>query len=208
MAGSAQLRARLIWRGVVAVALLMTLWLSGIGRADSASDGTGSWLDEPVASSWNQVAMDVPAAHSLSGSNPRCASVERWAETPEDQALVDAGWSLMAPYRAGWGLMVVDGAGGYDGMCRPLAYESFVFVDGQLAGTISPDPMNSRTTGAGSVIALRPDQVTARFLRYAPTDPLCCPSLGAVVVDYHVDRGPDGPVLTPFRSYREPDRSP
>jgi hypothetical protein len=208
MVGSVQVRARLIWRGRVAVGLLMTLWLCGIGRAHSASDGTGSWLDEPVASSWNQVAMDVPAAHSLGGSNPRCASVERWAETPEDQALVDAGWSLMAPYRAGWGLMVVDGAGGYDGMCRPLAYQSFVFVDGQLAGMISPDPMNSRTTGAGSVIALRPDQVTARFLRYAPTDPLCCPSLGAVVVDYHVDRGPDGPVLNPFRSYREPDRSP
>jgi hypothetical protein len=105
-------------------------------------------------------------------------------------------------------MVVVDAAGGYDGMCRPLAYQSFVFVDGQFVGTISPDPMNSRTTGAGSVITLDGDRVTARFLRYAPTDPLCCPSRGAVVVDYHVERGPEGPVLRPSTSFQEPDSTP
>jgi LppP/LprE lipoprotein len=184
------------------VVLALAFWETA--RADQP----GSWLDDPLHSDWNQVGMGLPAAPAAGTINPRCATGERWAETPEDQELVDAGWSLFAPYRAGWGLMVVDAAGGYDGMCRPLAYESFVFADGQLAGTISPDPMNSRETGAGTVISVRGDVVTARFVRYAPTDPLCCPSRGAVVVDFQLGRTPEGPVLKPFRSFQEPDPVP
>ncbi len=182
--------------------LIVAVAMSTIAQA---TDASGAWLDDPLSSNWNQVSMAVPQAAPVNLINPRCADVERWAETPQDQALVDAGWSLFGPFRGGWGLVVVDAAGGYDGMCRPLAYQSFVFVDGTLAGVISPEAMNSRTTGAGTVIAVRADGVTARFLRYAATDALCCPSRGAVVVDYQVQYTPDGPLLAPFRSYQEPD---
>jgi hypothetical protein len=38
-------------------------------------------------------------------------------------------------------------------------------------------------------------ELSTHFLRYAPDDPLCCPSLPAVVVQYRIDRTPTGPVL-------------
>ena len=196
---------RSVRRSVKLALLLVASVPALLLRVVAAADDSGAWLQDPLANNWNQVGMDVPAALTVNATNPRCATAGRWAETPPDQALVDAGWSLFGPYRAGWGLLVVDAAGGYDGMCRPLAYQSFVFVDGQLAGTISPEPMNSRTTGAGTVISIREDVVSARYLRYAPTDPLCCPSRGAVVVDFQIDRTPQGTRLTPFRSSLEPD---
>ena len=50
---------------------------------------------------------------------------------------------------------MISGLAAYDGMCRPLGYQSFVFVDGVFAGTVSPEPMNSRTTGAATDVNLR-----------------------------------------------------
>jgi hypothetical protein len=127
--------------------------------------------------------------------DPRCPTVAgRWAETPDDLALVQAGWQLYGSYQAGWGLRVIKALGGYDGMCRPMHFNEFVFVDGVFAGTISPQPMDSRTDGTGQVIGLGPDQVTARFSRYTPADPLCCPS-GEAIVQYRIDRTGAQPVL-------------
>jgi hypothetical protein len=82
-------------------------------------------------------------------------------------------------------------------MCRPLGYNEFVFVDGQFAGTISPDLMDSRTDGVGDVrfFAVK-DMLAAEFQRYSATDPLCCPS-GSATVFYQVTRTPAGPVLVP-----------
>jgi hypothetical protein len=40
------------------------------------------------------------------------------------------------------------GTAGYDGMCRPRQYQDFVFVGSVFAGTLSPQPMDSRTDGA------------------------------------------------------------
>jgi hypothetical protein len=187
------------WRFVSAsVGLLVLSWV-----APSPARAQASWLDEPLAN-WNVPGMEFPSTTFEPLVNPRCLEAARWAETPLDLALVEAGWSLFSPYRAGWGIMLVDGASGYDGMCRPMGYQSFVFVDGVFAGTIAPIPMDSRASGAGTVLSLRGDVLTARFVRYQPTDPLCCPSLGAVVVEYRVERTPDGPLLVPFRTFEEP----
>ncbi len=41
----------------------------------------------------------------------------------------------------------------------------------------------------------------ATFRRYGPRDPLCCPS-SIATVGYRIDRGADGPVLTPTRITR------
>ncbi len=195
---------------LVSLALLAALvpgaTLALPGSAEVAEQADTSWVDQPLETlqPWNQAGAPLPDPVPDSGVNPRCDGLGRWAETPQDQLLLDAGWHLFAPFQAGWGIAVVGARSGEDGMCRPLGYQYFVFVDGSLAGTIAPVAMDSRATGAGSIVTVRQDSLTARFLRYAPTDPLCCPSRGAVVVDYRVDRTPDGPVLTPVRRFEEP----
>jgi LppP/LprE lipoprotein len=183
--------------------IAFALWLALLALPADAQD-EGAWLDQPLAG-WNQAGMSIPTPVNYAGNqlNPSCNQTFRWPETPEDQALVDAGWSLQAAYRGGWGLTVVDGASTYDGMCRPVGYNSFVFSNGVFAGTISPDPMDSRATGAGSVTSIQNGRVSARYLRYAPTDPLCCPSQPAVDVTFEIQSTPDGPVLVPVSTYVE-----
>ncbi len=66
---------------------------------------------------------------------------------------------------------------GVDGMCRPLGYQGFVFVGEQFAGTLSPQPMNSRTDGDMARIFLTsPSRLWVEYKRYDNDDPLCCPS--------------------------------
>ena len=92
---------------------------------------------------------------------------------------------------------MISGLSGYDGMCRPMGYQSFVFVDGVFAGTISPEPMDSRTTGAANDVNLwYADQLSAEYVRYAEDDPLCCAS-GTDSVEFTIEVTPDGPVLNP-----------
>ncbi len=129
--------------------------------------------------------------------NPRCMSGDRPAETPMDGMLENAGWSLFNSYEAGWGITMVSGLSGHDGMCRPWSYHAFVFVDGVFAGTLAPVPSLSRTDGALTRDArIESDgRLGAVFIRYATEDPLCCPSRPSKAVSYQVERTPQGPVL-------------
>jgi hypothetical protein len=156
-----------------------------------------SWLDQPLTN-WNQAGMALPQAPPMDpATNPQCLPQGRPVETDADQAVADAGWTLFGGYEGGWNTYVVRALSGYDGMCRPLGYNAFVFVDGQFAGTISPDLMNSRTDGAGDVrVFAAKDALFAEFRRYSATDPLCCPSRSATVF-YQVSRTAAGPVLVP-----------
>jgi hypothetical protein len=160
-----------------------------------------SWLDGDLRS-WNTPGMAIPAAPVFDGvPDPRCAQRERPAETAEDDALVAAGWRLFLPYQRGWNVTLISGLAGYDGMCRPMAYQSFVFVDGVFAGAIAPEPMYSRTDGAANDVNLWfADQLSAEFLRYAPSDALCCPS-GSSSVSFVIEQTPNGPVLNPVASF-------
>ncbi len=169
--------------------------LASLLPAPAAADG--SWLDQPLTN-WNQAGMDLPQAGPMDPqTNPRCVDGGRPAETSADQALLDNGWTLFSGYQGGWNTYVVRALSGYDGMCRPLGFNVFVFADGQFAGTISPDPMDSRIDGVGDArFFVARDMVVAEFQRYAPTDPLCCPSGHATVV-YRIMRTPGGPVLVP-----------
>lgn len=177
----------------LAAALALTCCLGSNG---SRAQG-GSWLDQPLVN-WNAPGMALPTAPWIDGNtDPRCSQRDRPAETDEDQALTANGWRLFGSYERGWGVTVVSGYAASDGMCRPLGYQWFVFVDGQFAGTIAPQPMDSRTDGAGRDVHLwYADQLGAEFSRYTPDDALCCPS-GAASVDYRIDTTPDGPVLAP-----------
>ncbi len=196
---------------------MMTSLLNRIGRLSAAvvlallaeqpiahAQESGAWLDQPLVG-WNQAGAPVPMPVVPTGysPNPSCASTLRWAETPQDQVLVDGGWSLQAPYMGGWGMTSIYGASAYDGMCRPLGYNAFIFVNGVFAGTISPELMDSRTSGAGMVVGMQNGHINARYVRYAPTDPLCCPSMPAVDITFDVQSTPDGPVLVPVSKFVE-----
>ena len=177
----------------------VALWCLALiaGLVPGAVRADASWLDQPVVN-WNEAAMPLPQAPPMDpGTNPRCLPLGRPAETAADQALTDSGWTLFGTYQGGWNTYVVRALSGYDGMCRPIGYNEFVFVDGQFAGTISPELMSSRSDGVGDVrFFAMPDSLTAEFQRYLPTDALCCPSGHSTVV-YQVSRTPDGPVLVP-----------
>jgi hypothetical protein len=190
-----------------AMAIFVTAPSATAGSADQSiarAQDSGSWLDQPLTN-WNQAGMPIPTPVVPTGyaPNPSCASTLRWAETPQDQVLVDTGWSLQAVYMGGWGMTSVYGASAYDGMCRPLGYNGFVFVDGVFAGTISPELMDSRTSGAGTVTGMQNGRVNARYIRYAAADPLCCPSLPAVDITFQVQSTPGGPVLVPESKFVE-----
>jgi hypothetical protein len=156
-----------------------------------------TWLDGDLQS-WNTSGMALPVAPAIDGNpDPRCVERERPPETAEDDALIAAGWRLFLPYQRGWDVTLVSGLAAYDGMCRPFGYQYFVFVDGVFAGTIAPEPMNSRTDGAaGDVNLWYADSISAEYHRYAPDDPLCCPS-GSTSVDFTIADTPEGPVLNP-----------
>ncbi|MFN0072902.1 MAG: LppP/LprE family lipoprotein [Chloroflexota bacterium] len=169
------------------------------GPAISAVHAQSSWLDEPIRQ-WNQPGMSVPnlqKSETEPGLDPRCMATSRPAETVSDAVIESAGWSLFNTYEAGWGISLIYGLSGHDGMCRPWAYHAFVFVDGAFAGTLAPLPSLSRTDGAlGRDVRIEGDgRLGAVFIRYAAEDPLCCPSRPSVAVNYRVERTPSGPVL-------------
>jgi hypothetical protein len=178
----------------------MVLGLAATAQAD------GSWLDQPPQG-WNQPGQAVPAAPSgFYGADAMCVAQERPPETAQDQALVSAGWHhLIDAYQGGWGVMLVGGSAGYDGMCRPNGYQFFVFMNGQFAGTLSPDVMDARSDGSGQVQWMYgPSNIAASFVHYLPEDPLCCPSGGSVIVYYAVTDTPAGPVVNPTQMIKRP----
>lgn len=156
-----------------------------------------SWLDEPKPASWNRPAAPIPRAPTLRDTNtdPRCKEMARPAETAPDRRVRERGWQLVGAYEGGWEILVIRATAGYDGMCRPRAYQGFVFVRGMFAGTLSPQPMESRGDGAvGQVFIQDGNRVVAEYLRYAASDPLCCPSRTTTVV---FEVGKEMPVVRP-----------
>jgi hypothetical protein len=149
-----------------------------------------TWLDELNPRNWNKAGMSIPAAPPPQQENARaCEGHSRPPQFLEDTNVSEQGWKLMGPYQGGWNVLVIAAAAGYDGMCRPLRYQYFVFVRGAFAGTLSPELMNSRTDGALNRVSFHPSGNTldAQYLRYTPSDALCCPSRTANVV-FEIDR--------------------
>ena len=168
----------------------------------SAGQGTpSSWLDRPLTN-WNQAGSPVPAAPA--GEEAAESVIRRCQLTPPrstaaERAIEAAGW---IPF---WNVdqqlvredvEIIAGMRGADGMCRPATYNLFVFVGGRFAGVLSPMPMTSRLDSSSGVVRLPLPGVTAEFVRFASTDPLCCPS-SRVTVRYRIDRTAAGPVVAP-----------
>jgi hypothetical protein len=127
--------------------------------------------------------------------DPRCETHTRVPESEADKQLTDLGWDLIGGYQGGWGILVIQGAAGYDGMCRPRAYQDFVFLHGVFAGTLSPSTMDARGDGALNRVTLQDDRrLVAEYARYTAADALCCPSRTTNVV---FEIGSDQAVVRP-----------
>jgi hypothetical protein len=178
---------------------LLVLGLVGSALTPRAALADGAWLDDQSVT-WNTPGMKMPTPVQnrpgpATDVDTRCTNQARPAETDEDRALERAGWTIYGGYEAGWGIRIVRGLAGYDGMCRPLEYQAFVFVDGTLAGTLSPTPMDARTDGSLIDSDLYPgDQIYAQYARYTQDDALCCPSATSNV-GFKIDRSGAAPVL-------------
>jgi hypothetical protein len=180
----------------IAVLLLLGLSL----RAQTPEP---SWLDRPL-SNWNvsgrALPRAVPNGETIVEVSKRC-SMPAPTSTPGERALANAGWlpfHMFDRQIVQRDVEIIGGLAGADGMCRPTQFNVFVFVNGQLAGTLSPSEMDSRTDGSiGGAIRLAEDEtIAAEFARYAGVDPLCCPS-GRVTVRYRIDRTSRAPVVVP-----------
>jgi heat shock protein HslJ len=166
----------------------MVTCLPAIGAAQGQA---AAWLDSPKPANWNMPAQAVPAAPKLPGTvDARCRASARPVQLAEDKQVRGRGWDLVGAFHGGWQTVVIRATAGYDGMCRPRQYQDFVFVRGVFAGTLSPQPMDSRADGAiGQVWLQNGTQLTAEYARYAANDALCCPSrMTSVVFDIAGDK--------------------
>jgi hypothetical protein len=164
---------------MTSLAAALTIGGAGLARGQQRT----SWLDAAKPMTWNVRRASIPAAPRVEGAiDPRCRAQARPAQSEADRRVHSQGWELVGAYQGGWQMLVVEGTAGYDGMCRPRLYQAFVFVRGVFAGTLSPQPMDSRTDGALSRVTLADKRITAEYLRYLTSDPLCCASRTAIVV--------------------------
>jgi len=179
----------------VASSLFITL-IVALGGVAGAQDKSASWLDEVKPASWNTAGSAIPAAPKIEASaDPRCQSGARPPQLEEDTRVHERGWDLVGAFQGGWQILVIRGAAGYDGMCRPRQYQDFVFVRGVFAGTLSPHPADSRTDGAPMQVFLQSGtRLIAEYQRYAATDPACCASRTTTVT---FDIASDPPVVRP-----------
>jgi len=177
------------WLSVFAIVFIATL---GSGQGPSQT----IWLDKQI-SNWNKSVAGPPNSRKIGdvAFAPECDL--RSADTAEDRVLTRAGWTLFGPQEKFGGTLVVVATSNVDGMCRPLDYQVFVFVKGRFAGTLSPLPMNSRTDGAESSVHFSSElALSADFLRYKASDPMCCPSR-TTRVSYRIEKKNGEPILVP-----------
>jgi hypothetical protein len=188
---------------LVASAALVTMFL-----VPTTATADGAWLDGPVTN-WNTPGMAIPQAPPRDPSlNPRCFEVTILPVAPQEQVVADAGWMLYGPAYAGLPIEFVHAMAGFDGMCRPLQFQVFLFVDGELAGTFSPVLMDSRTDGALiQALAYPDDLMQTGYARYTPQDPLCCPS-GRSTARWKIDRSSGSPVVLLQSVKTEPTSAP
>jgi hypothetical protein len=143
-----------------------------------------SWLDAKMKQ-WNRAGGSIPKVKQPFGEadikdlKNRC-DASRQSPDPasaEVRTVAARGWKVFQSQSDFHGVVVVSAQQDYDGMCRPIGYQDFVFVNGVFAGTLSPKSMDARSDGASVTISFPGDgKLSAEFVRYAVRDPLCCPS--------------------------------
>lgn len=176
------------------VKLAATMLLAALA---AAADRPSSWLEGTSVANWNKAGAELPKAPAAPSPDPRCLEQARPAVSRDDRAVVAAGWTLVGAAQVFGKTRAFLATAGYDGMCRPHEYQAFVYVEGRLAGTLSPQPMRARSDGALLNLRLTSEAaLTGEFARYLQQDPLCCPSRMSHV-SYKVESGEAGPLLVP-----------
>jgi LppP/LprE lipoprotein len=167
--------------------------------AEQSVEPARSWLDRPLLN-WNRQGNELPqlprpVREGESSLDSRCREQVRLPAVAAERAVVQLGWTLYGPAQIFANVRVFTAMAGVDGMCRPLGYQAFVYMEGRYAGTLSPVPMNSRNDGALTTIRLvSATRIFGEFIRYRDSDPLCCPS-SASRVTYSL-RNDEIPALT------------
>ncbi|MGB5594371.1 MAG: LppP/LprE family lipoprotein [Crocosphaera sp.] len=163
---------------------------------------TKIWLDNELKN-WNKIGQMIPNAPKIDADPPsidRCKEQVREAKTPQERSIFKAGWELFGPRQTYDQTTVITAMSGVDGMCRPLGYQAFVFVEEQFAGTLSPQAMNSRTDGDISRILLTSSSnLFVEYKRYNESDALCCAS-GMSRVSFKIEPRDAKPLLIPVEA--------
>jgi hypothetical protein len=182
----------------VSVALAAGIFYCGEAATARAQPTSPSWLDRPLHN-WNKPGGKIPQAPPPTFEEfSTCKGLIRQPAGDEDRAVMAAGWQLVGASQTLSGTTLIVAESGADAMCRPRAYQEFVFVNQNFAGTISPIPMNSRKDGStGPPEIVRPDSLTVSFNRYKNADALCCPS-SETRVSYKIETVNGLPLLVPL----------
>ena len=171
-----------------------------------------TWFERKPLTNWNKPGASIPKAPANNFSNrAECRQQLRNPAIPEERAVKAAGWILFngrGKTQSSGGVVLVKGqeSDNFDGMCRPLGYQQFVFVNGVFAGTISPILMNSRSDGNLFQTDIKtPSRLKALFSRYIPKDPACCAS-NISEVTYRIDVTNKKPLVVPIqvKTYANP----
>ena len=102
----------------------------------------------------------------LSSTESRCREEVRQPASAAERAVVRKGWKLYGPVQSYGTTIVFTALAGFDGMCRPLGYQAFLYSEGRYAGTLSPVPMNS---GSGRVAyESSPGPLDSHYCRVCP----------------------------------------
>ena len=192
---------------VLALALAPITFSTAVLSQPSSS----SWLERKPLNNWNRPTASIPKAPNRNFPNTdQCKHQIRTPSTPEERAVNAAGWTITkvrGETQSSGDLVLVIGQVAFDGMCRPVQYQQFVFVKGVFAGTISPNLMNSRSDGNLIQTSIQtPFRLRAEFSRYTAKDALCCASRTSEVI-YRIDQVNKRPLVVPIQIRTYPARS-
>ena len=175
--------------------LISAIFLTAISTTAQTNN---SWLDQPLKN-WNRTGNDFPTLPRPVGTSndaemfKRCFEQIRQPSNLAEEAVAKMGWKLYGASQRYGTTQIFTALSGFDGMCRPMGYQAFVYWEGRYAGTLSPAAMDSRTDGALNDFNLNsPTNISAEFVRYNQTDALCCPSrISSVFYELKRDDIPD-----------------
>lgn len=191
------------------IATLLTVALLTIATSVVGQPSGCSWLERKPLTNWNRAGASIPKVSNKDSVEVYCKQQIHNPVTPEERAVKAAGWTLSKTRgvtKTSRRVSLVKGQTGFDGMCRPLGYQEFVFVNGVFAGTTSPNLMDSRSDGGLIETNIEtPSRLKAQFSRYVKQDPLCCASRTSEVT-YRIDIANKKPLVVPIqvRTYANP----
>ncbi|MCA1636857.1 MAG: LppP/LprE family lipoprotein [Acidobacteria bacterium] len=182
------------------IKFLITMLAVGLPLVSNAF-AQNLWLDQKPLPNWNERSRTILQTRKISNSElKRCSVGVRQPTLPADLLLAKMGWTLVGAAQIHGKTTVVTVTEAFDGMCRPLKFQMFVFVGNRLAGTLSPSPMDSRTDSSLIEVDITSEtNLTAEYARYRESDPLCCP-YKTEAVNFVIKRDGESFLLTPASS--------